>query len=251
MKTFFSLTFRSLSLGALGIAVTSLNPEVCHANLKKDKNAFKGFYVGANLGYVSGLSREHFRATTAPRGISIAANNKSGLEGTDGGLSLGYTYVFPRNPFALGLEGVANWSSVSGKKTFSAAAGGPPVSANFTANAKMKQSLQLIGRMGYQLARALPFVKLGWDNSSWQFNSNASLSAPGFTPVVLSNKKSKRLNGFAYGAGIDLSLHKYIIAGLEYTRVDFQSQNQSFGGGSASYKPHTNKFAVVLKVPFL
>ena len=254
MHTFFSLASKSLSLCVLCIGVASLNPQSCQANAPNQKSAFKGFYVGGNLGYVSGLSREHFQATAAPGSVSIAANNKSGLEGVDGGINLGYTYVFPCSAFALGLEGVANWSNVRGKHTFSATTGAPPTQTNFTAHAQMKQSLQLMGRLGYVLGRAMPFLKLGWDNSSWEIKSKANISSPFFpAPLVLSHNKRKRINGIAYGAGIDVSLQKCIIAGLEYTRVDFQSQNQSFAGGGsakASYKPHSNKFALTLKVLF-
>jgi opacity protein-like surface antigen len=255
MHAFFSRVCWGLSLGLYCLSLMALTAQVCQANARDERSSFKGFYVGGNLGYVSGLSKERFQAAAIPGGASISANNKSGLDGIDGGINLGYTYVFACNPFALGLEGAANWSNIRGKHTFSAVRAFPPVNTNFSAHAEIRQTLQLMGRLGYVLGRAMPFLTLGWANSSRNFKSTANIESPAFPGfLVLSENKSKRINGIAYGAGIDVSLRKCLIAGLEYTHIDYQSQSGSAaaGGRSATFSSqlHTNKFAATLKFLF-
>lgn len=234
-----------LTLRTLSIVMTFCYPQFSQATTSHQKMVFKGFHLAANLGYGVGYSRERF--TTAAGGATVSASDKSGLDGIDGGINLGYTYVFSAVPIALGGEGLANWSKVKGNRKFSAAVGG--ATANFTASARLKQSLQLVARMGYALAGAMPFIKFGWDNSAWEFNSKVNVT-PGL--VVINAKKSKRINGIAYGGGIDVPLTKRILAGVEYTRVDFKKQTVTFGGRNtkASYEPHNNKFAAVVKILF-
>lgn len=234
-----------LSFRVISIVVVLFYPQVSQSNSSQNKIPFKGFHIGGNLGYETGYSHERFNTTAG--GAAISASEKSGFDGIDGGINLGYTYVFSRVPLAFGLEGLANWSNVKVSRKFSATAGG--VAANFTASERMNQSFQFVGRMGYVIGQAMPFVKFGWDNSSWKLNSTINVT-PG--PIVLSNNKSKRINGVAYGAGIDVALTKHILAGLEYTRVDFKKQtvNLGIGNTTASYEPHTNKFAAVVKYIF-
>lgn len=227
------------------ITVAFFNAQISQASPSQKTMAFKGFHIGGNLGYESGFANERFNTTAG--GVAVSASDKSSFDGIDGGINLGYTHVFCGTPLALGLEGLANWSNVKSHRKFSAAAGG--ASANFTTEARLKQSFQLVGRLGYVLWRAMPFLKLGWDNSDWEFHAKGTIT-PG--PIVLDNKRHKRINGIAYGAGIDISLTNHILAGLEYTRVDFKKQTVTLGNGNtrASYEPHANKFAAVLKFIF-
>lgn len=212
---------------------------------------FKGFYAGGNVGYGVGRSKEKFQANIPTANASIYAKDRVSLEGVSGGINLGYTYVFPCTPVALGLEGVADWSNTKGSHNFQAGIGSPPIAGNFKASAHLKQTFQVLARFGYTLGRAMPYLKFGWDNSLWQYDGTISRTVPGQANArFLTFRKHKRLNGIAYGLGVDLAVYKCFIAGLEFTHVDFKRESASLLGGAlkGSFRPHTNKVALTLKV---
>lgn len=253
MNKHISQFYKAAFLGASYVALSCLSSTDSYAQTSSKVSPFKGFYVGSNLAYTSGFSNEKFKTTVPAAGVSASASDKGGFDGIDGGINLGYTYMFSCLPIAMGLEGIANWSNVTGSHKFTTGTTVPPVNGTFTANIRMKQSLQLVARLGYAMEKAMPYVKLGWDNSSWNYKGNVNLTAPVLPdPVNVTAHTHKRLNGIAYGAGIDVALHKNLIAGLEYTHVDFQGQTISLPDGQtkASFKPHTNRFALTMKVMF-
>ena len=117
-----------------------------------------------------------------------------------------------------------------------------------TAKANLKNSLDLYARAGYVLANmVMPFVGLGWDNSSWKQNvrfvDGRTLS------------KSKRHNALLWKAGVDFLATKHVVVGFEYTgtsagKKSISSSTVNGVTNSASWKPQYNKFALTAKLVY-
>ncbi|MBY0271894.1 MAG: outer membrane beta-barrel protein [Alphaproteobacteria bacterium] len=237
-------------------AAMAQTPVASSANCPK---AFQGFHLGGNIGYGVGYGKQKtfLRHTTAAGTFvdSNASKNNLGFNGVDGGIGLGYTHRFCN--WALGIAFDANWASTSGKRTNRFVEANIPPVANTTLlstdKAQLRNSLQLYGRAGYVLANmVMPFVGLGWDNSSWK----QSVTVDGFR-----NSHSKRYNALLWKLGVDFLATKHVVVGFEYTgtsagkkdlhrktRAATTTRNALTTGGS--FKPQYNKFALTAKLVY-
>ncbi len=242
-------------------AAMAQTPVASSANCPK---AFQGFHLGGNIGYGVGRGdqKAFFRTTNNNGGLvdSNFSKNNLGFNGVDGGIGVGYTHRFCN--WALGIAFDANWASTDGKRnnrhtevTLNDA--NQEVRNTFlsTEKAKLRNSLQLYGRAGYVLANmVMPFVGLGWDNSSWK----QSLTVDG-----LRNSKSTRYNAFLWKAGVDFLATKHVVVGLEYTGTSAGKKSlhrktrhaATAAGGvdlttAGSFKPQYNKFALTAKLVY-
>lgn len=212
--------------------------------------AFQGFHLGGNIGYAVGWSK--FRRNSFDNdGSTASANHIRGFRGVDGGIGVGYTHRLCN--WALGIEFDANWANTKGNY------GVQTDNGNFSHKARLKNSLQLLGRLGYVMREiAMPFVGLGWDNSRW--NQTANLNVPDFTEAngdffegfSESGKKGKRINAFLWKAGVDFLATKHVVVGFEYTgtyggKQRLTSRDQTF---TTRFKPQNNKFALTAKIVY-
>lgn len=233
-----------LATVAASAAATAQAPVAAAANCPK---AFQGFHVGGNLGYGVGKANQKIRhAFTSDDGSAVvnSLSNNLGVNGVDGGVGVGYTHRLCN--WALGIAFDANWASTSGKYTRRETLNGAANISN-TAKASLQNSLQLYGRAGYVLANmVMPFVGLGWDNSSWKHKVNFG---------NVSAHKSKRLNGLLWKAGVDFLATKHVVVGFEYTGTATNKNKTSATAAdgstvSASFKPQYNKFALTAKLVY-
>lgn len=253
MRNFFLLSVAIIPM-TWGSAVAQMDaaPVCCPC-----PKSFEGFNLGANIGYGTGGVR-----TTAKRDVGITvgdttfsqvaqASSRDNIRGVDGGLSVGYLHRF--GSFAAGPDFTANWvgSSVSGNATSTISAQGPnglvAANANASFKVRLENSLQLAAKMGWVINQALPFIKLGWDNSQWKVRGTANFGQN----VTALGSKSKRLNAFLWGAGVDFLVVRHFTLGLEY--VGTAAGNRKMiqqGGNSISIKPQYNKFALTAKYIF-
>lgn len=217
-------------------------------------NCFKGFFLGGNVGYGIGGAKQQFAEHVAGSGHDYAIGSKPlGIRGVDGGINVGYNYVFA-NKFGLGLEFVANWASSDGKTTFLHTDAGALVGDGAQARAKLNNSLQLRANFSYVIANVVaPKIILGWDNSQWKQTFASNLEEAAADPVFKSQKKH-RLNGFLWGLGVDFCAMKHVIFGFEYTGTIASSKSYNVvdpatgNDYKASFKPQYNKFALTAKV---
>jgi len=224
-----------LATVAASAAATAQAPVAAAANCPK---AFHGFHVGGNIGY--GVGKGTQKLTDDTQGDYVS--NSLGFNGVDGGVGVGYTHRLCN--WALGIAFDANWASTSGslKETHNA-------TDLISAKASLRNSLQLYGRAGYVLANmVMPFVGLGWDNSSWKHNV-ANFNG-------LQGSKSKRYNGLLWKAGVDFLATKHVVVGFEYTGTAAGKKSHALTDangvthGSASFKPQYNKFALTAKLVY-
>jgi opacity protein-like surface antigen len=229
--------------------------------------AFQGFHLGANIGYGIGVGKQKFSrffpnaAGQFNTGPVRSFSNNVGVNGVDGGIGVGYTHRLCN--WALGIAFDANWAGTSGK--FSESLPGTTPTNSLSLKARLRNSLQLYGRLGYVIREvAMPFVGLGWDNSQWKQNFRENVGADPFaiSPAAYTTiaSKSKRFNSFMWKAGVDFLATKHVVVGFEYTgtsagRKSFTKNyiNPQTGGVekiTASLKPQYNKFALTAKIVY-
>ena len=217
-------------------AAMAQTPVASAANCPK---AFQGFGLKGNIGYGVGVGKQKVQFVN---GESI--KNDLGFNGVDGGIGVDYNHRFCN--WALGIAFDANWASTDGKRTNSSTEINNP-SLLATEKAQLENSLQLYGRAGYVLANmVMPFVGLGWDNSSWKHTVTATNHR---------NSKSKRWNAFLWKAGVDFLATKHVVLGLEYTgtvagKEKLGQKTENGITSSGSFRPQYNKFALTAKLVY-
>ncbi|MGL4371449.1 MAG: outer membrane protein, partial [Alphaproteobacteria bacterium] len=101
---------------------------------------------------------------------------------------------------------------------------------------KKKDSLELAFRMGVAMNNALPYLKVGFASSKFDVDGKLPrINAGAF--VYDLHKKSKRLNGFLIGTGIDLKVSRNVMMGLAYTYTmykDLKNEMLSPDGGTTA-----------------
>lgn len=240
-------------------AAMAQTPVASSANCPK---AFQGFHLGGNIGYGVGYGKQKtFQERTQTGTTNVLDSNLSknnlGFSGVDGGVGVGYTHRFCN--WALGLAFDANWASTSGKRTNTYTENFFPGTATIISNekAQLRNSLQLYGRAGYVLANmVMPFVGLGWDNSSWK----QSVAVNGFR-----NSKSTRYNALLWKLGVDFLATKHVVVGFEYTgtsagKKSLHRKSRDIAATAntpantlttaGSFKPQYNKFALTAKLVY-
>lgn len=193
--------------------------------------AFKGFHLGANLGYGVGYVKHNSESNVGPD--SVLNSTKLGVSGIDGGVGTGYTTGCGNWRFGLAFD--ANWANSSGSHKHLEADGD-----FFTAKSRLKNSLQLYGKTGYVIGgMTMPFIALGWENAQWKHTLATDAG---------SVSKSKRVNALMWKAGVDFLATKHVVVGMEYTgSIASRKKIASGEDATAKFKPQYNKFAATVK----
>lgn len=253
MKKVSLLAALAMITGATAVSAQVAAPVAAAPNCPK---AFQGFHLGGNIGYGVGKGQtKHTRTITGVLGDTTTTGKHSlGFNGVDGGLGVGYTHRFGN--WGLGLAFDANWANTSGShtRTSSFNDGAILVNSTETLKARLQNSLQLYARAGYVIGgMAMPFVGLGWDNSSWKQTFSETTDG-----VSFSKSKSKRIDALLWKAGVDFLATKHLIVGFEYTGTAASKQKLTTTNAttdptstaSASIKPQYNKFALTAKIVY-
>lgn len=207
---------------ALSIAATPLIAE-CD---------FDGFYAGAQVSYVSSVSK-YKRIVPNPTAFPFTVDNSFGSEGYDIGGHLGWGKAFdmPCSTFQMycGLEASALYVQASGHDNFheiTALPLPPGGILNFDLSAKIQDSYQIAFRWGVPFHRAMPYLRLGYNNAKWKIDAVNSELLNNFANLR-SNYLSKRLQGFLVGAGLDILLCPQVVFGFQFDWTTFSKQTIS------------------------
>jgi opacity protein-like surface antigen len=215
------------------------------------RKAFEGLYIGGNIGYAVGGGKQKetdFRTFDTVNTV----HSDLRVQGVHGGIGAGYAHRICE--WAVGLAFDANWSNVRGRhirNTTSRAAG---ALEKLTSKAREKNSLQLYVRTGYVIAeKVMPFIGIGWDNSSWRFRVTDNI-----VDLEHTKERRKRLNGLMWKVGVDVLAMKNFVIGFEYTGSVFNristriSVNTPFDESNvrSRYSPSVHKFALTAKYYF-
>lgn len=157
--------------------------------------AFSGPYLGGTIGW--GSNKNTITGTFLGAPIDCCL----GTEGINGGIFGGYGWLVSSSNFYLGIELAAladdlnETAIITGRKSFSL---------------DKSDSLQATGRAGLRFLNALPFIRLGLDNSRWRGS-------------VFTVESHERLNGFLAGVGVDVIVHPHVFFGVEYDHTVFDN----------------------------
>ncbi len=213
--------------------------------------AFQGFYVSGNIGYDTGDAKvKAFEKVEGADDVGLLRRDL-GSRGVDGGIGAGYNLRLGNSPWVLGLDFTANWANTKGKMVALRSDLDEDNVDGLAVQTKLENSLQLMGRFGYVICeKVMPFVGLGWENAAWK--TRVAKFETGEDTVAA--HKRKRINAFAWRAGVDFLMTKHVIMGLEYTgsaggraKAFFEDEDTEEVVG-ARVKPQNNKFALTVKV---
>lgn len=190
-----------LTAVALAATVSTASADMLMGGCPKP---FQGFQLRGILGYGVG---------TVKTGDGLG-RAKLGVNGVEGGIGTGYNFGCGNWRFGVLFDAI--WADTKGGNI---------------SRAKMKNSLELYGKVGYVVCqKVMPFLGLGWSNSKWSaFNGGG-------------NSSSKRFDSLLWKAGVDFHMTKHLIAGVEYTGFAGDSKTEN----GIRVKPHDNRFAGTL-----
>lgn len=170
--------------------------------------SWSGVYVGAQIGYAWGKS--HFvdedddRIDYDPRGAF-------------GGIYAGYNYEFA-NGVVLGVDADANFSGIERDAQLTFGGDSEP-DPDHVANAKLRYTAAIRGRVGYAMDRFLPYIAGGVSFTELKFD----LDHDGTGDWDFQNKKS--FTGWNIGAGLDYAMTDNVILRAEYRYTDYGHKN--------------------------
>ncbi|MFH7826249.1 outer membrane protein [Kluyvera chengduensis] len=167
-----------------------------------------GFYVGGNLGYGSGHSRDEGNSNSW--GDSI--------DGVVGGIQVGHNWQFDNN-IVLGVAANLNLSDMG--DAFKNSEHNQYDPYNGSVNIKLNGSVDML--MGYAFDRFLPYVKAGVTIAKEDFSMGChagNASKTNGCDQEFNSSTSNIAAGLNVGAGIQYRVTDNLSAGLEYTYVD-------------------------------
>jgi outer membrane immunogenic protein len=184
-----------------------------------------GFYIGGNIGYSWGQSRDTSTITNAAGTVLLTTTDKSSLDGIVGGGQIGYNWQMQR--MVIGLEADIQGTDEKGSRAFSLLptgffAGPTPPPTPFTLAQKIDWFGTVRGRVGVLVDPKVLLYATG-GLAYGQVDSNETV---GTIPVTFSGSNTHV--GYAVGAGIEGVIGGNWTARLEYLYVDLGTMNGSF-----------------------
>jgi outer membrane immunogenic protein len=206
-----------------------------------------GFYVGGNVGYSWGRSRDTSTLSSSAGTVLYTSTDGSNLDGVVGGVQAGYNWQMQN--WMWGLEGDIQGTGEKGSRTFTCGIGvcTPPLPGFFalvipgpavteTLSQKIDWFGTVRGRLGILATPKLLFYATG-GLAYGEVDSNVTIGTTAGTPGAFSASSTKA--GYAVGAGVEGVLGGNWTAKLEYLYVDLGRVSGSFttaigasGGGT-------------------
>ena len=190
-----------------------------------------GFYIGGNLGYSWGQSRDTSTITNTAGTVLFTSADKTSLDGIVGGGQIGYNWQMQRMVFSL--EADIQGTDEKGSRdftcpqstctpTFGQIAVFPGPAVPVTLNQKIDWFGTVRGRIGYLAdPKLLLYVTGGLAYGEVDFSATIGLVPTGFGTV------SSTHVGYTVGAGIEGVIGGNWTARLEYLYVDLGTVNGS------------------------
>lgn len=199
-----------------------------------------GFYLGAHIGGVDGLSNvtDRFEYQYDP-----TARNDFKLSGTVAGVQAGY--MIETGGLVVGIEGAIGDMNADGHLTDDDLRGPgdtiPRIGATYAFSGDLYG--ELTGRIGIASDDALLYLKggrafletrfkAGYEGDNWTTLGSCYSNSCGVTPnySVFSFEDSDTLFGWTVGAGLEFALSDQVTTRLEYQHYDFGSISYDYSG---------------------
>jgi outer membrane immunogenic protein len=218
----------ALILAAMGFATAAMADGAPRGAVKDCCGYdWRGFYFGGHIG-LSNVDVE--RSITGSPFWATGPGNSGVLEDiSNGRLTLGghLGYNFTSGPWVFGVE--ATLSDLNPRQNVQS----PFFPATDRWNIDVDALTTVTGRLGYAMNKAMVYVKAGYagaDVNSTVFD-NTTNSAPFCGPAVNGQPchggGSTWHNGWTVGTGIEIAVHKNVIAGFEYNYIDLGSESSN------------------------
>ena len=232
IKTFLLATLVSMASISSNSHAASTAP--------KPPSRLKGFFVGAQVGYVVTDTKVDSQLTVA--NPTISGTNHVAGRGIIGGISIGYDHLFS-NCMSLGASLSANLAGTTGH-TSSKGNFGTDFEQKTTV--KLKQAYDLCAQFGGMIGiKTLLYVKAGPTWGQWQGDTKAGSGA-----VSTSGDFKSTKIGFIGGVGVRAAIHDHVNLTLEcnyrhFGKIDYQCKSP---GGTVinkmTIKPKATSFEV-------
>jgi opacity protein-like surface antigen len=149
-----------------------------------------------------------------------------GIGGGEVGLFLGYDQYFSNN-WVLGIEGGAQWRSLSGVVNAFSSAPNLIFSTNMQIQLKSECSYDVALRFGHKVyENSLWYVKAGAQFTLFKLNTlnnqTNTMTNVSSTGAPLANKKAYR-TGALGGVGVEIPVTSHCSLGAEYTYTAYQA----------------------------
>jgi outer membrane immunogenic protein len=178
------LAAASLAASATGTAIAADLPIKAGPPIMMPFHNWTGFYAGINGG--GGWAR----VSWVDNGIGAVTHRSDG--GMVGG-QLGYRWQM--NQFVVGIEGTEDWTRLKDSVTV----------LGLTENFKVNTLYTVTGQFGWAIDRVLLFVKGGWARATTEITLGG-----------ISGSRSRTVNGWTIGGGLDYALWQNWSIGVEY-----------------------------------
>ena len=185
IRQFFSgIAFLTIAFGSVGEAAA--------------RGDLDGVYVGGILGY------ENYKAALVADGVSVGSEKVSDIAGA---AILGFDIEM--HGWHLAIEGEFAWSGAG--ETVIIDAGGDPITASVSAD----RTVGVAVRYGFAFDDILLlYGRLGWARS--RFDLTATGGGIDISAVA-------KLDGLAFGGGLEWAATKHISLRAEYVRINYES----------------------------
>jgi outer membrane immunogenic protein len=172
-----------------------------------------GFYVGFNIGGLSGKVDTHYTLGGQAPWIGL-----HGMFGVQSG------YNFQNGNYVFGVESDLQVTGQSNNWQFPATSGGVTATINTKQNVPVLFTLR--GRAGYAAGQWLFYGTGGF--AYGEVESTVTMTSPGVTPATADFEKSR--GGWVAGVGVEAPVWRGWTAKFEYLFFDFGGIKESFAG---------------------
>jgi outer membrane immunogenic protein len=209
---------------ALGFAATAAADGAPRGSVKDCCGYdWRGFYFGGHVG-LSNVDVE--RSIVGP---SFWSNNPAGSTFEDvanGRLTLGghLGYNFTSGPWVFGIE--ATLSDLTPRQNVQS----PFFPAQDRFSIDVDSLTTVTGRLGYAMNKAMVYVKGGYAGADVESTASTTVTVAGLCGLAVNGNLCRSggkewHNGWTIGTGIELAVHKNVIAGFEYNYIDLGSES--------------------------
>lgn len=184
---------------------------------------FNGVYAGGGVTYSNGKIKN--KVDTAAAFNKMGPNNFSGsVGGSTSGVGfnafLGYGTLYAGSFYlggelGLGYDGSRFKNKSAGSGNFN----------GFTFKSSSALTYSFVGRLGYAISQALPYIKFGFEGRSAATLRNAKGNS---IPLEKGGSVKARRNGLILGFGLDYAVNKNIFLRAEYTHNFGAKSSYSF-----------------------
>lgn len=197
--------------------------------------SWSGVYMGIHGGYGWGDSEISENPLQILALIPPSFTSSHDVDGGLGGVHLGMNKQFGN--FVVGGEFRLSGAEISGSTTdcggLTSLVGAPAI-ISFNCDTNVNWVAAMMAKAGYAQNRWLVYGTLGWAVAGVDYSS-AIVIPPAAPIITLPSGANDTADGFAYGAGAEYAFTDSVSFGVEYTRMELESEGSGlFLGGVLS-----------------